>query len=608
MCKKLYLFLFFCFPLMLFATDFTVNANGDGMDNSPGDGVCNDGTGNCTLRAAIMEANALAGADNIDFSITGTIALGAMLPPLNSDMTIQGSGKENLTISGANSVRIFYAKSGTIIINDVTLANGMARGGSGATGGGGGMGAGGAILMHEGMTGSLNLNINNVIFDSNQAVGGTGTSGLNGGGGGLRGNGGTGDPTTNDTSGGGGGGGFLGNGGSSPAGSTVGGGGGGFFTNGTSSTSNGNGGDGGGGGGGGASGTGGNSSFLGENNGQNGGSNGGNGGFGGGGGGGSSTGDDDSDGGNGGFGGGGGGNSGEDDGSAGAGGFGGGGGASTGDDDSNGGAGGFGGGGGAATDDSGGAGGVGAGDGDSDGNGGGGMGAGGAVFVVSGKLALANVVFNNNSTARGAGTDSNDGESFGGAIYIYDHATHGSINSKANAEVIVSSGCGLTFTNNTAQDNLTTGFLGNGTSQNNDDNVYGLITGAVAGDSEACKTLVAMITSAPPIPSLSFWSLIIFAFLLMSFSFVFLLNSGYQAALANQSGWQFSQQLTFPYQKKGFLAGLEKSAIWIVLTGALVFFFWGTLIIDDILGLSMLTPVLAYFFYLIDLFKKATDK
>src|SRR5581483_8003737 len=41
-------------------TSFTVNSLADAGDATPGDGVCNDGTGNCTLRAAIQEANAVA--------------------------------------------------------------------------------------------------------------------------------------------------------------------------------------------------------------------------------------------------------------------------------------------------------------------------------------------------------------------------------------------------------------------------------------------------------------------------------------------------------------------------------------------------------------------
>src|SRR5690242_1190185 len=48
---------------------FIVNSTGDGTDANPGDGVCNDGTGHCTLRAAIVESNASVDADVIQFSI-----------------------------------------------------------------------------------------------------------------------------------------------------------------------------------------------------------------------------------------------------------------------------------------------------------------------------------------------------------------------------------------------------------------------------------------------------------------------------------------------------------------------------------------------------------
>ena len=35
-------------------TTFTVTSTADGNDVNPGDGVCDDGSGNCTLRAAIQ--------------------------------------------------------------------------------------------------------------------------------------------------------------------------------------------------------------------------------------------------------------------------------------------------------------------------------------------------------------------------------------------------------------------------------------------------------------------------------------------------------------------------------------------------------------------------
>jgi CSLREA domain-containing protein len=54
-------------------TTYTVNTTGDRMDAQPGDGFCFTGQAQeCTLRAAIQEANATPGADTIDFDIFGT--------------------------------------------------------------------------------------------------------------------------------------------------------------------------------------------------------------------------------------------------------------------------------------------------------------------------------------------------------------------------------------------------------------------------------------------------------------------------------------------------------------------------------------------------------
>ena len=71
-----------------------VSSTGDTADATPGDGVCNDGTGNCTLRAAIQEANALAGADSITFALgagSPTISSATALPDITSPVTIQGN-------------------------------------------------------------------------------------------------------------------------------------------------------------------------------------------------------------------------------------------------------------------------------------------------------------------------------------------------------------------------------------------------------------------------------------------------------------------------------------------------------------------------------------
>ena len=75
---------------------YTVNSTGDGADNDTSDGVCDDGTvsgsTNCTLRAAIGQANAGASAV-IEFNITGgskTISPASALPSVTVPVFIDG--------------------------------------------------------------------------------------------------------------------------------------------------------------------------------------------------------------------------------------------------------------------------------------------------------------------------------------------------------------------------------------------------------------------------------------------------------------------------------------------------------------------------------------
>jgi len=85
------------------AANFTVNQTFDGADVTPGDGLCATGGGSCTLRAAIMETNALAGADNITIPAgTYTLALGNT----GEDAAAEGDLDilDDLTITGADPV------------------------------------------------------------------------------------------------------------------------------------------------------------------------------------------------------------------------------------------------------------------------------------------------------------------------------------------------------------------------------------------------------------------------------------------------------------------------------------------------------------------------
>ena len=80
--------------LTLAAHTYTVTSTADGADAAPGDGQCDDGSGACTLRAAIMEANAAAGSDDIRFSIPGAgthaISPASALPTVTEPVAIDG--------------------------------------------------------------------------------------------------------------------------------------------------------------------------------------------------------------------------------------------------------------------------------------------------------------------------------------------------------------------------------------------------------------------------------------------------------------------------------------------------------------------------------------
>ena len=79
------------------AATFVVNSLSDATDQTPGNGVCatTPPTPVCTLRAALQEANALAGADIINFNIGGggpqTISPGSAYPLITTVVTIDGT-------------------------------------------------------------------------------------------------------------------------------------------------------------------------------------------------------------------------------------------------------------------------------------------------------------------------------------------------------------------------------------------------------------------------------------------------------------------------------------------------------------------------------------
>lgn len=125
------------------AVNFTVNNNADTSDVAAGNGICADTSGNCTLRAAIEEANMLAGDDTINFAAslanqTITLTTGVEIPinGLNGTLQINGPGADKLTIDGgAGSNRIFSALNAVVTVTGVKLKGGGSSGGVGPDGG-----------------------------------------------------------------------------------------------------------------------------------------------------------------------------------------------------------------------------------------------------------------------------------------------------------------------------------------------------------------------------------------------------------------------------------------------------------------------------------------
>lgn len=100
------------------ASVYSVNATGDADDATPGDDICKTTTpGECTLRAAITEANANPGADTINFSISGTgvhtLQPASPYPDITEQVTINGYSQPGSTANTAVSPNPF---NGTLTI------------------------------------------------------------------------------------------------------------------------------------------------------------------------------------------------------------------------------------------------------------------------------------------------------------------------------------------------------------------------------------------------------------------------------------------------------------------------------------------------------------
>jgi CSLREA domain-containing protein len=119
-----------------------VNSTADLVDDDTGDGVCHTSAGTCTLRAAVMQANAFAATGALIIVPAGTFTL--TRPPVGADddsngdlnltgtsgagvTTIRGAGPSATFIDGNQIDRVFSIESYRhVVISGVTIENGLA--------------------------------------------------------------------------------------------------------------------------------------------------------------------------------------------------------------------------------------------------------------------------------------------------------------------------------------------------------------------------------------------------------------------------------------------------------------------------------------------------
>lgn len=88
------------------AATFTVNSTADAPDADLGDGICADAAGLCTLRAAIMQANALGGTNVIDLSQISDPNNPIILTIPGADETVEGNATDGYEVVGTHDASI----------------------------------------------------------------------------------------------------------------------------------------------------------------------------------------------------------------------------------------------------------------------------------------------------------------------------------------------------------------------------------------------------------------------------------------------------------------------------------------------------------------------
>ncbi len=127
--------------------EFTVDSTEDAIDDDPGDGDCATLDGDCTLRAAIQEANAFTGTDHIllpsgtyTLTLEGTGEDAAATGDLDitDSITLEGEGAATTIVDGGGLDRVLHVPDPLVVVQlmGIQVRNG------------GGVGDGGGITNH----------------------------------------------------------------------------------------------------------------------------------------------------------------------------------------------------------------------------------------------------------------------------------------------------------------------------------------------------------------------------------------------------------------------------------------------------------------------------
>lgn len=157
-----------------YTASFIVDSTADTVDLAPGDGICADLSGSCTIRAAIIETNALAGPDTITvpagtygLSIPGRLEEASAQGDLDitDSLVVRGAGAPVTIVDGGGLDRVFHMPTvNHVILSDLTVQNGETDAGDG----------GGGIFNGQGNQPGGLLELTNVTVSSNTSTFGGG--------------------------------------------------------------------------------------------------------------------------------------------------------------------------------------------------------------------------------------------------------------------------------------------------------------------------------------------------------------------------------------------------------------------------------------------------